>query len=428
MTHTSHQGGIVPIKHPRRFLRIVPLLAICMTLILPLAAQQSFTASSNHAPLLIPDNDADFAIESSIGVPVDVIISDVNVTLDIEHTSAGDLEIDLFSPDGKRVRLVDEVCEEQDHFLGTKLDDQASQEIGAICPAGTGTFRPADSLSEFNGRSSFGVWTLVVNDDDDGSTGILNGWSLTINGDFATIPIFSSQSVVSGASFQGGAVAVGEIASIFGNALGPAVGVQGQINSSTGMLPTELAGVQVFFDEIAAPLFYVSSTQINAQVPFEVAARPDVTVRVEYEDTGTSQVNIPLLEAGPAIFTLNGRGQGHAAAINPNGSVNDSNNPVAPGQVISIYATGLGAVAPEIETGMLTPEGEDELREVVADVTATVGGEDAEVLFAGLAPNFVGLYQVNIRVPESVTPGLIVPIELTIGERSVENLTWITVE
>lgn len=403
------------------------LAAVSMASGVPVAAQQSFTASSNHAPLNIPDNDADFAIESSIGVPADVVISDVKVTLDIEHTSAGDLEIDLFSPNGRRVRLIDEVCEDQDHFLGTTLDDEASQEIGDVCPAGDGTFRPGDSLSEFDGRSSFGVWTLVVNDDDDGETGILNGWSLTINGDFATSPDFSSASVVSGASFQGGAVAVGEIASIFGNALGPAVGVQAEINPTTQMLPTELAGVQVFFDEIPAPLFYVSSMQINALVPFEVAARPDVTVRVEYADTGSGQVNIPLLNAGPAIFTLNGRGQGHAAAINPNGSVNDRNNAVAPGQVISVYATGLGAVTPEIATGMAAPEGEDNLREVVAEVTARIGGEDAEVLFAGLAPGFVGLYQVNIRVPQSVTPGIIVPIELTIGDRTVENLTWITV-
>ena len=423
------EGRKIIVKEPGRLtLRLVLLTALSAALVMPVAAQQSFTVSSNHAPLAIPDHDVGFAVESSIGVSAEVIITDVNVTLDIEHTSAGDLEIDLISPGGERVRLVDEVCEDQDDFAGTVLDDEAAQEIGDICPAGSGSFRPDDALAEFIGHSSYGIWTLVVNDDDDGETGILNGWSLAIDGGFATSPVFTSQSVVSGASFQGGAVAVGEIASIFGSALGPAVGTQAGINPTTGMLPTELGGVQVFFDEIPAPLFYVSSTQLNVLVPFEVAARPDVTVRVEYEETGTGQVNIPLVTSGPAIFTLNGRGQGHAAAVNPNGSVNDENNTVAPGEVISVYATGLGAVSPTIATGMAAPDGAVQLHEVVADVTASLGGEDAEVLFAGLAPNFVGLYQVNIRVPNTVTPGMIVPVELTIGERTVENLTWITVE
>lgn len=401
------------------------IVAFCGTAAIA-QAQEPFTAESNHRPIAIPDEDADVAIESSVFVPADLIIQDVNVAVEIEHPNISDLEIDLFSPNGERARLADEICDDGDaDFDGTVFDDNAADEIGSVCPPGNGTFRPDDDLEEFNEDFSGGVWTLVVRDTDDDNVGRLIGWTLMLDGTFASEPIFSSRGMVSSASFLGGAVAPGEIVSIFGTALGPAQGMTAVGDETTQSLPTDFGGVQVFFDDTAAPLFFVSSNQINLQVPFEVAGREETTVRVEFEDTGTSSLTVPVLASGPAIFTLNGRGQGHATAVNPNGSVNDPFNPVSPGETVSVFATGLGSVEPSVPTGQRAPQ--DPLSEVVEEVTALVGDAPAEVTFAGLAPGFIGLYQVNIVVPSDTEPGRIVPIALNVGENDIENLTWISV-
>lgn len=403
------------------------LLAMAVALAPPLMAQQQeFTVASNHAPITIPDDDANFAIESNIAVSADVTISDVNVMVDIDHQKIGDLEIDLFSPAGERVRLVNEVCDDRDDFDSTVFDDEAPLEIGEVCPPGAGPYRPDDDLDEFDGEFAFGVWTLVVEDVHDDEIGALIGWSLTIEGDFVGGPSFSSASVVSAASFQGGAVAVGEMATIFGRALGPAVGVVAQLDPGTGALPTELSGVQVFFDEQPAPLFYVSSSQFNVQVPFDVTPGQAVRVRVDYEESGTLSNTIPVISSGPAVFTQSGRGQGLAVARNANGSVNDQLNPATPGTALTLYATGLGAVEPGLESGRPAPA--DPLSRVVENVRVAIGGVEAEVLFAGLAPNFVGLYQIDVIIPETVESGQIVSVGLEVADRGLENFVWISIE
>jgi len=151
-----------------------------------------------------------------------------------------------------------------------------------------------------------------------------------------------------------------------------------------------------------------------------------VNIRVEFDQTGASFVSSPVLDTGPAIFTLNGRGQGHAVAVNPNGSVNDTNNPVPAGEVVRVFGTGFGAVEPPIASGALAPA--DTLHRVVENVEASIGGVSAEVSFAGLAPNFVALYQIDLTVPSDAPTGDIVPLGMSVGDRGLENLVWISVE
>ncbi|MEX2301932.1 MAG: proprotein convertase P-domain-containing protein [Bryobacterales bacterium] len=421
----SHRARVSAWRFSWSAFALLSLIIAAGAMTTPAQAQEQFTAQSNHPPVAIPDDDAQFAIESSIFVPADLIIGDVNVTVNIQHPAISDLEVDLFAPNGERVRLADEVCPAAANFEGTIFDDDSAVEIGGTCPPGAASYRPDDDLDEFDGSFSGGVWTLVVKDTEDDNVGSLIGWSLAINGAFASGPTFSSNSVVSGASFLGGAVAPGEIAAIFGTALGPAQGESAQIDQATQSLPTELAGVRVSFDGVPAPLFYVSSSQLNVQVPFEVAGKEETTIRVDFSDTGNASLTVPVLMSGPAIFTLNGRGQGRAVALNPNGSVNDVNNPAAPGATVSLFATGLGPVEPDSPTGRLAPA--SPLAEVEAEVTAMVGQSPAQVSFAGLAPGYVGLYQVNVIVPSDTQAGQIIPIALSIGDRGVENLTWITV-
>ena len=88
----------------------------------------------------------------------------------------------------------------------------------------------------------------------------------------------------------------------------------------------------------------------------------------------------------------------------------DSSAPAAAGEVVQVFATGLGATEPAVPSGQAPPSGT--LARVTATVTATVGGQPATVQFAGLAPGFVGLYQVNVQIPAGVTPGSAVPVVL----------------
>lgn len=110
-------------------------------------------------------------------------ITDVNVTLDISHTFDADVNVFLVSPAGTRVKLFGDIGGSGDNFLNTVLDDEALYQIGSqfTSPPFTGSFRPQNPLSTFDGENSAGKWTLEVQDDATGDTGVLNGWSLTFS-------------------------------------------------------------------------------------------------------------------------------------------------------------------------------------------------------------------------------------------------------
>jgi subtilisin-like proprotein convertase family protein len=120
---------------------------------------------------------------SIINFADDFTISDVNVTLNITHTWDSDLDVKLIAPDGvTEVILFEDVGLGGDNFIGTVLDDEAGTAITAGSAPFTGTFRPQGNLSDFDGMSSAGNWTLSITDDTNGDGGTLNSWDLQLCG------------------------------------------------------------------------------------------------------------------------------------------------------------------------------------------------------------------------------------------------------
>lgn len=202
------------------------------------------------------------------------------------------------------------------------------------------------------------------------------------------VPALSSGGVVNAATFQGGGVAPGEIISIFVGNAGPAQGVVAtEFDPATGLLPTTLAGVRVFFNDVPAPLFFVRSDQLNVQVPFEAAGLDSVEIRIEYEGAQSGSVRVPVRATDPGLF---------APVLNQDYTLNSELNPAVRGSYVTLFATGQGAVTPPVQTGQPAP-GAEPFARAAEDVRVLVNGVEVEPYFAGLTPGLVGLLQLNIQ-------------------------------
>jgi uncharacterized protein (TIGR03437 family) len=193
---------------------------------------------------------------------------------------------------------------------------------------------------------------------------------------------FTADAVVNAATFTSG-IAPGGIMAIFGTGLSAPGGV-----------------TAVDMDGVAATVLWASAFQINAQVPPGIA--PGVhTLRVR-SAYGVAQQSVNVAAVAPAIFLMGNSGMG--AVLNQDFSMNGPANPLPRGQVLVVYATGLGAVARQGQLSVTT-----------APVTAVVNGQELPVEFAGLAPGYIGLYQVNVPIPAATPPGLGVSLTLKEG-------------
>ena len=228
-------------------------------------------------------------------------------------------------------------------------------------------------------------------------------------------------SIVNGASQVVGAVAPGEILSIFGLNIGPSEPA-GLSLDDDGKVATSVNGARVLFDDVPAPLVYASATQVNAVVPYEVAGKAAVNIQVELNGTAVTVGGVPVAASAPAIFTLDGGGQDQANALNDDNSSNGPANPAVRGSVIRIFATGEAQTTPPSVTGEITQE---DVKKPLLPVSVKIGGMDATVEDAGSAVGQVaGVFQVQARVPQGVAPGAAVPVVLVVGSvRSRDGVT-----
>jgi uncharacterized protein (TIGR03437 family) len=221
-------------------------------------------------------------------------------------------------------------------------------------------------------------------------------------------------SAVNAASLQAGPAAPGEIVSIFGSGIGPGAGVAGVFDSG-GLLANQLAGVQVKFDGLAAPLFYVQSAQINVQVPYTVAGSQSTHVEVIYQGVSVNTMDVPVAAAAPALFP---------AVLNPDGSLNSASAPAPPGSILTFFATGEGLTNGPNVAGQ--PAAAPYPRPT-QPVTLSIAGVQAEILYSGSAPGLIGVLQVNARIPGSLPPGDGMEVKLTVGAAESPPLTiWTT--
>jgi len=158
------------------------------------------------------------------------------------------------------------------------------------------------------------------------------------------------------------------------------------------LLPTLLSGVTLSVGSRSAPLLYVSSSQINFQVPYEVSpGTVDVTVTTP---GGTAKTTATVTAVAPAIFTY---GNNWAVVQNQDYTLNAAANPARVGSYITLYGTGGGAVAPPVATANAAPV--STTSQTIAKISASINGVAAQVSFAGLTGGAVGLLQVTIQIP-----------------------------
>jgi uncharacterized protein (TIGR03437 family) len=237
-------------------------------------------------------------------------------------------------------------------------------------------------------------------------------------------PVLSS--VTSGASLQPGSISPGEIVTLFGTAIGPALPHEGFIFTVVNeKVPTTLGGVTVTFNNsVQAPLLFVSANQINCIVPYEIAGQPVANIVVNFAGVSAASFQASVASTAPAIFSVAQNGNGQGAILNRDLTVNSSNNPAAKGSFVSIYATGEGQLVPGVATGSITP-GVLPLPKPIANVSLTIGGQPAQISYAGEAPTLVsGVIQINAMIPANIASGNQVVV-LTIGgtTNAQQNIT-----
>ena len=166
-----------------------------------------------------------------------------------------------------------------------------------------------------------------------------------------------------------------------------------------------MADTQLFVNDTLARLYYVSPTQINFYVPMNAPQSGTADLTVIRPSTGeilaTGPVDMSL--ASPALFTQTQTGTGQASVINEDGTVNSATNPIQRGKWVSLYLTGQGFI-PNAPPDGVPPSGIVNVPYQTKVIINTGFVADSDILFSGLAPCCVGLWQINVRVPMTVPP------------------------
>jgi uncharacterized protein (TIGR03437 family) len=262
-----------------------------------------------------------------------------------------------------------------------------------------------------------------------GQNGTSGDYSLgvLISGPSTSAP--SLMAVVNAASFQFGQIAPGEVVTLAGSGIGPATAASLALDAN-GNVATSLSGVQITFNGTPAPLIYVSSSQINAVVPYQVAGANAVTAQVTYNGQTSNALQLAPGPAAPGIFTYTGSGFGQAAMLNQDNSYCTAGNPAAKGSWVVMYLTGEGQTNPGGVTGKVTGISSSGplTPQPALPVAVTIGGQPANIMFYGEAPGIVsGVMQLNVQIPMTAPSGA-VPLSVTVGGKPTQAGVTVAVQ
>lgn len=230
----------------------------------------------------------------------------------------------------------------------------------------------------------------------------------------ASPPAIRADSAANAASFERNAAAPGSLATIFGSNL-----AIGTYSGEAVPLPKMLGGASVRIGGYAAPLLFVSPSQISFQVPWEVSGLDSAIMQVTVGSLDGPPQSLRLRDFSPGIFTLSQAGGGQGAVTIGDSTAlaapsdGSGGRPVRRGEAISIFCTGLGQVDNRPASG--SPAAAVPLSAVTRVVTVRFGTVETPAAFAGLTPGLVGVYQVNVLVPEDAPSGDSVPLNISAG-------------
>ena len=229
-----------------------------------------------------------------------------------------------------------------------------------------------------------------------------------------TFPTISTNGVTNAASFAT-RISPGALASVFGTGFGAST----YLADDGRPWVTTANSVTVKVNNVAAPLYFISPGQINFQVPWATPTGGTVNVSVLVSGGSSNTASVAVGTAAPGLFYNSTNG---AAIVQntPDYSLNTAANPAPAGSTIIAYLTGSGPVSPPATDGTLTRS--DQLTSATSVVSAKIGSATATVSFAGLTPGFIGLAQMNIVVPSTLTPG-VYPLTVTIDGQTSNSAT-----
>jgi uncharacterized protein (TIGR03437 family) len=279
--------------------------------------------------------------------------------------------------------------------------------------------------------------------------------AVTVNVTAAPVP--QPSTIINSAIINGfGAIAPGELIAIKGLGLGPACvapasncvagGTQFTVTAQ-GTVSSTLSGVQVLFNNTPGTPTYVSPTQINVIVPWEIAGFAAVNMVVTYNGVQSAAFPLQVVAVAPGIYTQNATGSGQAAVLNLSSQAGSVYNgpaggtyfgttiataPAPAGSTVVLYLTGGGLTNPGGVDGTVTPSSPLEplknWTQGSTVVTATVGGIPATVVYAGAAPTLItGVVQINLQLPAGVS-GSAVPVVITIDGQTTQTTATIAVQ
>jgi len=360
------------------------------------------------------DNHPDLVVGYDSGTSVSVLLNNGNGTF------AAGVSFDV-SMTGSEVAVAD--------FNGDgKLDVAASGDLSAsagqlsiLLGNGDGTLQAPQTYALGPGPMKLVAADLNGDGAPDLAVAIYgnNTVSVLLNTDRGTPPSLSANGVVNGATYHA-PVAPGSIATVFGT-----FSIPSPLLVTGFPVPTAIDALSLQFTGVPlAPLFSATQTQLNVQIPWELSGQTQTTASVSQNGLTSAAQTVPIATYAPGIFVVNGQ-TGQGAVLDAGYNLVGPANPTTAGADLMIYCTGLGPVTNQPATG--APALANPLSWTTIAPTVTMGGAPAVVLFSGLVPGAVGLYQVNVQVPTTATKGASLPLTISVGG-STSNAVNVPVE